>query len=434
MRASAPTKGGAGGLQSFHYLEKMLQAKIMGKTSSGGLELLRLFRKFDTNGDHQIDMNEFKQAMHRYNLNLPDSTLESMFRHYDKEGVGHISYYTFIRHMLPNDFPKDDGPGSNNSLMSSASSKEAFLNAQRRGESLTRQAFGRMRSIERVEKMLQRKLYEKTHNGGLNLLRMFRKFDDDKNGVIDFNEFCTVMRKYNLNLPRSTMRAMFEKYDVEKKGHIDYYTFIKRIVPSDFPDLKKLENEGGGLPGMSINGGTRTLERANRRRAANLKKGSLGLKTMAKIEETLRQKIMTNTKGGSRELYYAFQHFDRDGSGDITFDEFEQVIQRHFNMGLSQQELRQLFLKYSHRQAPDNSTSRARGKASGTPSSSTSAAVVQHMNDSHQHDSIHSRIMQDKMVAAKSLEESPLWNRMKRLVCRKWSALLKTLVGNEGGG
>ena len=35
------------------------------------------------------------------------------------------------------------------------------------------------------------------------------------------------------------------------------------------------------------------------------------------VRDHFKQKVMMKTKGGARELWNAFRHFDKDGSGDI---------------------------------------------------------------------------------------------------------------------
>ena len=94
----------AAGRKSFDQLETILREKINGKTKSGGLVLFRMFRKFDTNKDGVIDFVEFKDGMLKWNMNLDDDELRELFDRYDQGGKGHISYYEFIKHLLPDDF------------------------------------------------------------------------------------------------------------------------------------------------------------------------------------------------------------------------------------------------------------------------------------------------------------------------------------------
>ena len=70
------------------------------------------------------------------------------------------------------------------------------------------------------------------------LFRTFRKFDVNKDGVIDFMEFKNIMNKWNLNLDDNTLRELFKRYDKNGNNHIKYYEFLQHLLPSDFPDEK----------------------------------------------------------------------------------------------------------------------------------------------------------------------------------------------------
>ena len=64
------------------------------------------------------------------------------------------------------------------------------------------------KSFDQLEKILREKINGKTRSGGLVLFRMFRKFDTNKDGVIDFDEFREGMLKWNMNLDDDELREL----------------------------------------------------------------------------------------------------------------------------------------------------------------------------------------------------------------------------------
>ena len=59
----------------------------------------------------------------------------------------------------------------------------------------------------------------------------------------------------------------------------------------------------------------------------------------------IKDKVQQRCKGGASELRYAFKHFDKDGSGDITYKEFEDALSM-FNLKVSSADMGQLMRTY----------------------------------------------------------------------------------------
>ena len=344
------------GLGTHSDIEAMLRSKINGKTKAGGSMLFRTFRKFDVNKDGVIDFMEFKNIMNKWNLNLDDNTLRELFKRYDKNGNNHIKYYEFLQHLLPSDFPDEKSfmesmanDGRSSPIPSSPftqGAKSAYEVANLRRLHNSSSGMKGLDSFAHLEEILREKINGKTKAGGASLFRTFRKFDTNKDGVIDFDEFKTIMHKWNLNMDDQTLWKMFHRYDKEKNGHIKYYEFIKHLLPDDFISKEKLVKMGG-MPGGTEDRNQRKI--AQRKAASRVARSAMiSSQTISldALEDILQQKIMQKTKGGPRELYLAFQKFDDDGSGDITFEEFNRVVRYHFNLELSSVRMRQLYERF----------------------------------------------------------------------------------------
>jgi Ca2+-binding EF-hand superfamily protein len=359
-RAVNNAKRGSVGLGSDRQIEKILRDKIMTNLSSGPYELVRMFRMFDLDGNGSIDYHEFKEVFGKFNIVIPDSQLKTLFQHYDKSGCGAISYYDFLHHVLPADFPDTDTKapetgfatmGADSRTNNVALRNPHFARAEKRATKYVKNAFKGHGDFQMLEKILRQKIVEKTKSGGAELLRLFRQFDKDGNQAIDREEFKATLKIYNLDLEDDDLDMMFNRYDQDKDGLINYYEFIQHLLPDDFIPLEKLKSMGG-LPGMtSTDHSKMMLSRAAKVAERNAQRGQAGLAIHDKkfVRRLLKDKVMMKTKGGARELWNAFRHFDKDGSGDIDFDEFYHVVVRYYNIDLPRSEVQAMFQEFLDR-------------------------------------------------------------------------------------
>ena len=311
----------AAGHKTFEQLEEILRSKIMEKTRSGGLVLFRMFRKFDTNKDGVIDFGEFEIGMRKWNMNLDTDELRQLFDRYDRDNKGYISYYEFIKHLLPDDFASIEDlkglgglPGQSKFDRSRSILDKAAIRAERN----SRMSHLGLGSHAKIEALLRDKINGKTKAGGSMLFRTFRKFDVNKDGVVDFEEFKNIMNKWNLNMNDTIMRELFSRYDNDGNGHIKYYDFLKHLMPADFPDGKSMlqamaENDGRSSPLPSspfTKQNKSAYEVAAIRRLNNAASGMKGLDSFAHLEQILREKINGKTKAGGSSLFRTFRKFD----------------------------------------------------------------------------------------------------------------------------
>jgi calmodulin len=58
------------------------------------------------------------------------------------------------------------------------------------------------------------------------LRELFTLFDEDKNGVITFNEVMPIMHMLGHEPTDEELRTMFADYDIDNNGHIDFPEFL----------------------------------------------------------------------------------------------------------------------------------------------------------------------------------------------------------------
>uniref|UniRef100_K3X146 EF-hand domain-containing protein n=1 Tax=Globisporangium ultimum (strain ATCC 200006 / CBS 805.95 / DAOM BR144) TaxID=431595 RepID=K3X146_GLOUD len=135
-----------------------------------------LFRKYDTDGSGNISVQEFLAMLPDLGITMSDAKATRIFKKCDTDGGGEIDLNEFKMAMFSVD------PVSGNTLGFSPSSLLAPRDA-------------------------------------------FELFDTDGTGQIDELEFADVLEYFGMNVSDEKQETMFKKYDKDKSGYIDYKEF-----------------------------------------------------------------------------------------------------------------------------------------------------------------------------------------------------------------
>ncbi|TYZ63340.1 hypothetical protein PybrP1_012879 [[Pythium] brassicae (nom. inval.)] len=135
-----------------------------------------LFRKYDTDGSGNISATEFIAMLPDLGINMSDAKAMRIFRKCDTDGGGEIDLSEFKMAMFAVD------PVSGNTLGFSPSSLLTPQDA-------------------------------------------FELFDADGTGQIDELEFADVLEYFGMDVSDEKQEALFRKYDKDKSGYIDYKEF-----------------------------------------------------------------------------------------------------------------------------------------------------------------------------------------------------------------
>lgn len=99
------------------------------------------------------------------------------------------------------------------------------------------------------------------------------------------------------------------------------------------------------VSGYSLNG--RWIERSRKQRILDYKEATelIGLDHLSTCEATMRHRLMERTSSGPYQMRKTFKKFDRDGSGEIDFEEFAQTLHL-FGLDFNSLEVMALFGRY----------------------------------------------------------------------------------------
>ena len=136
-------------------------------------EYKSIFEMHDSNKDGNVNSLELANILKAININIPDEEIKEIMTEIDLEGKGEINYEEFI----------------------------SILNR-------------REKDVDNEEE----------------LLKAFKVFDKEGNGLININELKHIMLTVGNNLSESEINDMLTEADTDMDGYINYEEFIRSIV------------------------------------------------------------------------------------------------------------------------------------------------------------------------------------------------------------
>jgi Ca2+-binding EF-hand superfamily protein len=160
------------------------------------------FNKFDVNRDGKISVDELRNGLNNSGLRFSPAEVDTIFAIADIDGDGEISLDEF-KELL--------GDSSGNSTSASGSASGMTFNSADEAKAA------------------------------------FRKFDTNKDGHLDRNEFKNVLCSSGSRPSEQEADAMFRKGDCDGDGKIDLQEFIKLMFPKSADALNKLQQSFSSL-------------------------------------------------------------------------------------------------------------------------------------------------------------------------------------------
>jgi len=180
-------------------------------------DMAKVFKQFDTNGDGELDMDEFKRAFRALGLKKRDgekySVDQEMFNSFDSNGDGKIQLEEFEKNMKPRTRAKIE------ELLEAGWKFDPELWAE---------------SQER--------------HATWDMAKVFKQFDTDNDGSMDFREFQRAFRALGLKKRDGTKydvdMEMFKSFDTNGDGKIQLEEFEKNMKPRTRAKIEELIDAG----------------------------------------------------------------------------------------------------------------------------------------------------------------------------------------------
>ena len=247
-------------------VKQLVQDKIRGRLTSGPSELRRTFQFFDRDGSGAIEYPEFRRVLkENVGLQFGDKLYAQLMAAYDDDGAGHIDFRKFVENVLE------------------SKSTDATSVVNNEAKTKLGDDYGNS------EQALRRRVRDQWKD-----LHIAFKHASDSSGEMDPNTLREVLYRFDIIMVDKQFDALITEMDEDGDGMISYQEFMKHWGKGSEYD----QNIVGVIKGISVD----------------------------EAIVMIRDKVRGRLPSGPSELRRTFQFFDRDGSGQIDFEEMEVTL------------------------------------------------------------------------------------------------------------
>jgi len=181
--------------------------------------------------------------------------------------------------------------------------------------------------VRKLEHDIRVKIEQRTSGGPFALRKAFKYFDRDGSGDIDPDEFFAAMDWFGLQFTEDGVLGLFGLYDEDRGGSLGYYEFVENLI--DGFGKSEPSGEIKSKLSMALGDTKEPMTRPKNMAAANIDQArrafdycdtnGSGRIELSELDGMLRCLGM-NTD--SDLVNQAMLVLDKDGSGDVSFEEF----------------------------------------------------------------------------------------------------------------
>merc|ERR1712241_1640267 len=256
------------------------------------------FFRFDKNGDGAIDRSELKQMLSATGKNPSDQEVDQLFRKGDTDGDGQIDLQEFVFLMFP------AATTTINKLQRSFKNLSEVKSAFRKYD---------VDGDGHITRNELRQVMSKFTDAEVD--QVFAIGDMDKSGGIDYQEFVSMMvpnsvatiKKLSANFRSvSDIKAAFKRFDADGDGEISVGEFIRVMSPSTAAALQRFRNTFACIE--DVISAFRVIDSNN--------DGALNKKELADGMNSFGKEFVAS------EIESVFSLADVNSDGEICYDEF----------------------------------------------------------------------------------------------------------------
>ena len=276
--------------------------------------VIDLFRQFDDDASGYIDGPEFVKAIGELGFKSNEQSVTALFASFDPDDSGRIEYKEMHDLLVRSVQHKPELEP----LQLKAANRIALR--KKRISKVDANMFNRFihlrgtMELGRVPGAIREMLDE--HKA--RVIDLFRQFDDDSSGLLDFSEFNKAVAELGMKgAPTEAMAAVFASFDPDQSGTIEYRELFE-VIERSFKELPE-------LPPLPLRAANKIALRTKKviKRNANLLGG-------LDLDEATLHSLPSQIKGAMKasmvRVIDLFRQFDDDASGSIGYEEFGKAM------------------------------------------------------------------------------------------------------------
>jgi len=310
MDAPANPKQPAAPSRSALNLLKFIAEKVEAKSRN----IAVTFRNFDEDKSGSVDYVEFRKGLMHLGVELSDEDFASLLAVVDNDRSGHISYNEFVEDLKS----VDEQTGGFMGGEPQAQKKVARVSIAE-PKAIVQQAPGRSSGT------ILHQIADKVEQKSKNIRVVFRNFDEDKSGSVDYQEFRKGLEHIGIILTDVDYQTLLDVVDNDKSGTICYNEFVE--------DLKHVDEQVGGFQIGAAAPAPAPRAPAPAPAPTFAPSGRSGVSILHQVADKVEQK--------SKNVRVVFRNFDEDKSGSVDYVEFRRGL-THLGIALSDADFQSL--------------------------------------------------------------------------------------------
>jgi len=289
------------GVQSQGFLQDGWELEVANKAFealvSRDMTLQQTLATFDQDGDGMVSAQEFREAIAKSNVSLPDNQVKAILRAIEKDSEGQLSVEHFLERFQV--------------VCSLAGG-------------------GDMRGLEGSDANLMDRIGRMLIGSG-SRVQVFQTIDVNKDGYVDESEFNLAMerlgaRNPSMSLTQEERKRAWHLLDMNQDGHLNYLEFCSafKVVDKDPETTKRMVKEvvDSILAALQVHSGTlsfafRYLDPKNLGRVSK-EDFKVGMRAL----NASMQGAGVNGPLTDEQLEVFAEFADSDGDGNIDYQEF----------------------------------------------------------------------------------------------------------------
>jgi len=162
--------------------------------------------------------------------------------------------------------------------------------------------------------------------------QVFKKFDKNGTGKLTLPEFLTGMRALNFQGFDKDCEALFRRYDLDNSGTLDFKEFGSALFSTGDKTLRATSTIGKIREALTTRAGGHLELRDMARQFKIMDRDKSGTLTREEMKDGLTKFLRVfNFELKRAEFEKVFSAFDKDGDGNLSYDEFIRGVRGEMN-------------------------------------------------------------------------------------------------------